>query len=192
MKRLLLASSGIGALSQLVGGETQGLRFVFVPTAAGPNAEEQFWVQADRRQLKTLGCAVTTLDLAAADAEEVRAALVQADGVFVTGGDTELLVRHARESDFADEVVPLVESGALLYAGTSAGAILAGPREGELGLVTFTVLPHDQEPERAARHDELVVGNPASEFVRLTDDRAALVRGDSVEVVDSPHVGGGL
>lgn len=186
MKRLLLASSGtgIGALPELVGRGTAGLRFLFVPTAAGPDPEERWWVREDRRELEALGCEVTMLDLAAVEPEQVRDALSRADGVFVTGGDVELLTGHAPRSGFAEHVVPLVESGALLYAGTSAGAIFAGPREGELGLVGFTVLPHDQEPEPAARHDDLVATNPDASFIRLSDGRVALVRGESVEIVE--------
>jgi hypothetical protein len=36
------------------------------------------------------------------------------------------------------------------------------------------------------RHDEIVAANPAASFVRLADGTAVLVRGETVEVVDSP------
>jgi dipeptidase E len=100
--------------------------------------------------------------------------------------------------------VPAVETGSLIYVGTSAGALLAGPdlapaaaednraaapeleSTRSLGLVDFTILPHDQEPERAARHDAIVATHPEREFVRLTDELSVLVRGDEREVVASP------
>jgi dipeptidase E len=204
MRRLLLASHGIGALPELVGGETAGLRFAFVPTAAGPEADTKFWVQADRRQLEVLGCEVSTLDLATVEPADAEAALRGLDGVFLTGGNSFLLLRHVRRTGFGALVSPLVEEGAILYVGTSAGALLAGPdlapaasldnwREvpelessTALGLVPFAVLPHDQESEFRERHDESVAAHPSLQFVRLTDDRAVLVRGDSVKVVDSP------
>lgn len=203
MKRLLLASSQTGALRRLVD-DPAGMRFAFVPTAAGPDPDSQWWVQADRGALERAGCVVTTLELAAAGADEVRSALSVADGVFVTGGNAYLLLWHARRSGFADLVVPLVESGKLLYAGTSAGAILAGPdvfpaasvysraavAELEstlgLGLVRVSVLPHYQDPESRAYHDAAVAAGAAFELVRLTDDEAVVVRGDDWEVVDSP------
>jgi dipeptidase E len=203
MKRLLLASHGIGALRELVGDPAE-LRFAFVPTAAGPEAEQKPWVQADRRQLAALGCAVSTLDLAVVEADEVAEALRGLDGVFLTGGNSYLLLWHARQSGFADLVPELVEEGLLVYAGTSAGALVAGPdlapagsldnrREVPelessvaLGLVPFTVLPHDDDPEIRTRHDEIVAAHPGVEFVRLTDDRALVVHGDTAEVVDSP------
>lgn len=206
MKRLLLASYGVGALPQLADGKAEGLRLAFVPTAAGLDAESKEWVQSDRRQLEFLGCEVSTLELAKVGADEVEAALRGLDGVFLAGGNSYLLLWHARRSGFADFVSPLVEGGELLYAGTSAGAMVAGPdlapaanldnrREvPELessvafGFVPFTVLPHDQEPEARELHDEIVDANPAVPFVRLPDGRAVLVFGDDVQVVDSPVV----
>lgn len=205
MKRLLLASSGVGALRELAG-DTAGLRLAFVPDAAGHDADTKFWIQGDRRQLEVLGCEVTTLELATAGRGEVEAALASVDGVFVSGGNSYLVLWHARRSGFADAVVPLVESGELLYAGTSAGAILAGPdlepaaspdnravvpeleSTRGLGLVGFTVLPHDDEPGRAAHHEALCAANPGLELVRLTDDRAVVVRGGEWEIVPSPHL----
>jgi dipeptidase E len=204
VKRLLLASRGIGALPEVVGGEAAGLRLAFVPNAAGPDAETKEWVQADRRQLESLGCEVSTLDLAHVGAEEVEAALRGLDGVFLTGGNSYLLLWHARRSGFADLVTPLVESGELLYVGTSAGAMVAGPDLGPaanldnrrevpelessvaLGLTPLTVLPHDNHPEARTLHDEIVAAHPSVRFIRLADGTAVLVRGDAVEVVDSP------
>lgn len=206
MKRLLLASYGIGALPVLADGKAEGLHFAFVPTAAGPDAEAKEWIRSDRRQLEMLGCSVSTLDLARVGADEVEGALRDVDGVFLAGGNSYLLLWHARRSGFAEFVSPLVEAGELLYVGTSAGAMVAGPdlapaasldnrREVPelessvaLGLVPFTVLPHDQEPEARELHDDIVDTNPAVSFVRLRDGRAVLVRGDALEVVDSPLV----
>jgi dipeptidase E len=206
VKRLLLASYGVGALPELADRDVAGLRLAFVPTAAGPEAEGKEWVQADRRQLETLGCRLTTLDLAGIEADEVAAALCNVDGVFLAGGNSYLLLWHARRSGFAELAVPLVESGRLFYAGASAGAMVAGPdlapaanldnrREvPELessvgfGLTPFTVLPHDNDPEACALHDEIEAAHPATSFVRLDDGKAVLVRGEEVEVVDSPLV----
>ena len=207
MKRLLLASSGIGALRELVG-DPAGLRFSFVPTAAGPEPESKSWVQADRRQLQSLGCDVSTLELATADRDDVSSALSSVEGVFLTGGNSYLLLWHALRSGFAELVVPLVESGELVYVGTSAGAILAGPdlepaasqddraavaelgSSRALGLVGFSILPHDQDPECAERHDAVLaaVGAGSVGFVRLTDERAVLVHGDTWQVVESPQL----
>lgn len=203
MKRLLLASAsrGIAALPLAAGRDAAGLRFLFIPTAAGPDGMRQPWVRGDLRALEALGCAVSPFDLAASGPGDVATALAATDGVFLCGGNAYLLLWHAQRSGFADHVVPLVESGSVLYAGTSAGAILAGPdvfpaasldnraavpeleSTRGLGLVGFSVLPHDQEPESRAYHDAAVAAGAEFELVRLTDDRAVVVRGDDVEIV---------
>jgi dipeptidase E len=204
VRRLLLASHGIGALLQLA--DVPGLRFVFVPTAAGPEADSKPWVQKDRRQLEALGCESTTLDLASAERDEIEVALDGAGGVFLTGGNSYLLLWHVRRSGFAELVDPLVRSGELIYVGTSAGAMVAGPDLGPaasldnrravpelesslaLALVPFMVLPHDDDPESRERHDAIVADHPDLEFIRLTDDRAVVVHGEEVAVVHSPLV----
>jgi peptidase E len=205
MKRLLLASAspGIGALPLAAGRDPAGLRVAFIPTAAGPDAESSPWVQGDRRQLELLGCELRTLDLAMAERDDVESALAAADGVFLTGGNAYLLLWHAQRSGFADLVVPRVESGKLLYAGTSAGALLAGPdldpaasvdnravvpeleSSRALGLVPFSVLPHDNDAESRAYHDAALATAPDGEFVLLTDELAVVVRGHEWEVVAS-------
>jgi dipeptidase E len=193
-------------LPSLLERDVAALRFAFVPTAAGQDAETQPWVQADRRQLESLGSEVSTLDLAHVGPDDVETSLRGADGVFVTGGNSYLLLWHAQRSGFVDLLPKLVDEGTLVYVGTSAGALLAGPdlaaaasldnrREVPelessvaLGLVPFTVLPHDGDPEARMRHDEIVAAHPDVRFVRLTDDRAVAVRGNAVEVVDSPSL----
>jgi dipeptidase E len=206
VKRLLLASSGISALPVLLGGPADGLRVAFVPTPAGPEAEREPWVQADRRQLELLGCRLSTLELATADSDEVARALRGLDAVFITGGNAYLVLWHARRTGFAREASKLVEGGSLVYIGTSAGAILAGPDvepaaspdgRGEapalqsttaLQLVPFSVLPHDQEPERGALNAAVLEEHGRERFIPLRDDQAVVVRDDAHEIVASPAV----
>jgi dipeptidase E len=103
-------------------------------------------------------------------------------------------------------VPALVEGGLLVYVGTSAGAILAGPdvepaaspegrREAPaldstaaLQLVPFSVLPHDQDPERRTLNASVLEGHGRERFVPLRDDEAVMVRDDAHEVVASSAV----
>jgi dipeptidase E len=206
VQRLLLGSYGIAGITQVLDGDPHGLPLVYVPTAAGPQAETKFWVQADRRQLQLLGCDTATLDLALADDDEIEACLRGAAAVFVTGGDAYRLLWHARRSGFSVVVRELVERGDLFYVGTSAGAILAGPDVAPLaswedatdvpqlpstealGLVEFTILPHDDHDDHSALNETIVLTNPQREFIKLRDDQAVVVRGDETTIVDSPLI----
>jgi dipeptidase E len=206
MRKLLLGSSGIGGLRELLP-DIDNAHLGYVPTAAGRRAEEMFWVQEDRRQLEALGCGVTTLDLAGASERAVKKVLAAADVVFATGGNAYVLLWHARRSGFARLVSQVVADGNLVYVGTSAGAILAGPdlepaasAEGReempdlddttgLRLVDFSVLPHDNDPERNA-YNAVVAGDARpGRFYRLRDDQAVLVRGEHIAVIQSAVLG---
>jgi dipeptidase E len=201
---LLLGSWGIGALPALLDAPVADRRIAFVVTAANPDPESKFWVQVDRRQLEVLGCDVVTLDLATVRGDDLAHQLANVDVVFVTGGSTYQLLWHARRSGFADLAPPLVNEGRLVYVGTSAGAILAGPdihpaahpdgrasappmdSTDALGLVDFTVLPHHQNPDRRALNDAAAGECPGRRFVPLTDEEAVVVAGERCEIVPSP------
>jgi dipeptidase E len=197
---MLLGSFGIGALPMLVDGDVSKLRVAYVPTAAGPDAESQFWVKADREQLRRLGCQTVTLDLAQASPDVVERELGAVEAVFVTGGDVYDLLREAHRSGFFDVVPTLVENGSLIYIGTSAGAMFAGPDVARpsspleapdldsttgLCLVHFSVLPHDDHPNRRKLNEDIVRRYPEHDFIVLRDEQAVVVRGSSSNVVPS-------
>jgi dipeptidase E len=100
-------------------------RVAFVPTAAHLSAERP-WVDDDRTALVGAGFRVVDFDLAGQDEAGVRAALAAADLVFVAGGNTFVLLREAIRSGFRDLAPGLVRQG-LIYVGSSAGALIAGP-----------------------------------------------------------------
>lgn len=100
-------------------------RVAFVPTASH-HYPERPWVDQDRAALVDAGFHVTDLELAGQEIGEVRAALASADLVFVAGGNTFVLLREAIRSGFRDVVPGLVRQG-LIYVGSSAGSLLAGP-----------------------------------------------------------------
>jgi dipeptidase E len=101
-------------------------RVAFVPTASH-HYEERPWVDQDRAALVEAGFHVADLELAEHDAAGVRAALESADLVFVAGENTFVLLHEAIRSGFRDVAPGLVREG-LIYVGSSAGSLLAGPR----------------------------------------------------------------
>jgi cyanophycinase len=96
---------------------------VIIPSAsAEPRARSARYTQIFRR----LGVKkVTTVHAELGNVtEEQREAIRTATGIFVTGGDQQLLMEHLR----ATELVPLIREtvrGGAVYAGTSAGASAA-------------------------------------------------------------------
>jgi len=162
--RLYLSSTGLGARPTALRDAAPGPRAGVVVDA---DDDERFWIrrQARSQELEALtaaGFAATELDLRRfRDGRgDLPARLAELDVVWLAGGNTFVLARAMTSAGFADAAGPLVASGALLYAGYSAGACVAGPdlRGVEfmddpggrsagvpyetLGLIDFRIVPH--------------------------------------------------
>ena len=153
--------------------------------------------------LTELGLHAEELDLR--DAIDLRARLLEYDGVWVRGGNV-FVLRAAMARSGADKVLPeLVRDGQLVYAGYSAGPCVlapslrglelcddAGAVDGEiiwdgLGLLDHAIVPHLDSPghpetELLAKVAELYdrTGVP---YLPMRDGQALVIDGDHREVV---------
>jgi cyanophycinase len=114
-------SSILGSFVRRAGGSTA--RIVIIPSASEePRARAAHYTRIFRR----LGAhKVTTIhaergNVGAAEREALRTA----SGIFVTGGNQQMLMEHLRAMDLVDVIRATVRGGAV-YAGTSAGASAA-------------------------------------------------------------------
>lgn len=201
MKKLYLTSLGLGRLSDLLTKSPQASQLAFVPTAADPY-EDKWFVEADRRKLASLGFKLQELDLKAERAESLRQKLEKVDVIYVAGGNSFYLLEKVIESGFDKVVRDLVGNG-LVYAGGSAGAVLAGPdiepvaslddpREAPnlrstkgLGLVDFVILPHYGKEKYREKFDKILseFSDKDYELVTLTDHEAVVIDGERLEIV---------
>ena len=114
-------SSILGSFVRRAGGS--GARIVIIPSASEqPRARATHYTRIFRR----LGAKkVTTIhaERRSVTAEE-REALRTATGIFVTGGNQQVLMEHLRATDLVGLIQATVRGGAV-YAGTSAGASAA-------------------------------------------------------------------
>jgi dipeptidase E len=203
MPRLLLASWGVGALPDFVGRPASDVRLAFVPTAAADFPDAEF-LQADRDRLRALGYQVADLDLVDVEPDAVADALRDVDVLYVTGGNTFMLLHHMRRSGLA-ELLPSRLAAGLLYVGVSAGSVVAGPdcepvtefddadavpeleSMAGLNLVDVVVLSHygAEDPAKFRRIRERF--GDRYEIVTLTDEQAVRVEADgSRTIVASP------
>jgi dipeptidase E len=204
MPRLLLASWGIGALADFVGRPASEVRVAFVPTAAADFPDAEF-LQADRARLRALGYRVTDLDLVGLGPGEVADRLRDADVLYVTGGNTFMLLHHMRQSDLT-ALLPGALADGLLYVGVSAGAVVVGPdcepvseiddldavpeleSTAGLGLVDCVVLSHYGAEDDMPLFTRIVERYGSRyEIVLLRDEQAVRVEPDgSRAVIPSP------
>lgn len=193
------------AFERLVGKPLGETKAVLIENGADDEPNEPRWVKNARNSLLDAGVAVTQLDLrphqGGKDQETLREALSSADVIWVGGGNTFYLNWLLEDSGACDIIIELVKADKV-YAGGSAGAIVAGPTiagfeaaddssfapEQVLSCMALTdtvVIPHwgrgDYGPimERIAQQltEEGYTTQP------LTDREALLVDGTSREVL---------
>lgn len=204
MKRLFLASSGLEYIKKFVQADPKQVKMLFIPTA-GNLDEDVWWIDKDRDVLGKMGFQITELDVVDANKVKFRAALGMADIVYVAGGNTFYLLKQLRDTGFDQLLTDYVENGGL-YAGVSAGALIAGvdigsiasidePEKVEglkstkgLGFVPIVPIPHCDMHGRTKKIDAIKKRYGTEyELVLLTDDQGIDVAGDKWAVVDSPR-----
>jgi dipeptidase E len=193
MKRLFLASSGLAYMKTFVGGEPSRFNLLFVPTA-GNLDKDVWWIDKDRAVLRDMGFRVTELDIEGTSHDELRRRLAQTDIVYIAGGNTFHLLKCVRDSGFDTLLTEFVNGGGL-YAGASAGALIAGldiepvasmdePVPGlkstaGLGFVDIVPIPHYDMHDRTDAIDAIKRQYADRyEIVLLTDDQAIVVEGN--------------
>lgn len=192
---LFLASSASQTLSLLVPHlpkPASGMKLAFINTAA--KAEERWedapWLLADIEAPKSLGFAVDVIDIAALSNEEAHAKIAGADALLFGGGNTFYLLQEVRRKELDAFIKERVLSG-VVYIGSSAGSLLAGPdietaknaddkskapdlvSTKGLGLIDFVPYPHYTE-EQADMIEAMKAESP-HKIIPLRDSEALLV-----------------
>jgi len=195
-----LGSKHVGGLSQVLPGDPQDLRTVFVPTA-GSLYESAPWIAARREWLARNGFQIAELELSTSTPRDTERALADADLVYVEGGNTYFLMHHMRRTHFWDSLARLE----VVYAGVSAGAIVACSDIAYIqdlddrslvpglvdtagaGIVDFKILPHFDDLRERPTIDRILSTWPEQDLlVKLNDDQAVIVCDNSWEIVSSP------
>ncbi len=170
------------------------MRLTFIPTAAEVEKGDKQWLAEDRRPLVDAGFHVIDFTLTGKTKSEVQVMLDGSDVVFVAGGNTFFLLQEMRKSGFADLIQPYVDRG-LIYGGSSAGSIAAGPDislvqeidspslapeltdyQG-LKLIDVAVFPHWGSEHFQTRYEKVMKAayKKGLKIILLTDDQYLLV-----------------
>lgn len=202
MKRLLLVSSsnvhGSGYLDHC---EAQILdlfhscqRVLFVPYAL---SDRDSYAQQARQRFREMGLELDSIH----ETENPVAAVFEAEGVFVGGGNTFRLLNELQERALVEPLRARVASG-MPYMGTSAGSNVACPTirttndmpivEPEsfnaLGLVSFQINPHYLDADPDSKHKGETREQRLNEYLEENDVSVAAIREGGMIVVRGSEV----
>lgn len=205
--KLLLTSAGLSnltitkALEDLLGKSANGVKLVFIPTAANVEPGDKSWMIDDLNNFKKAGFEIDIVDVSAVSKEIWLPRLNEAEVLFLGGGNTFHLMHWVKQSGLQEELPELLKTR--VYAGISAGSCIAGPtiynsvqnlfgekyeleiKEG-LGLVPFQFIPHLNSPyfDKIREENLRQASKDLKEPVYALDDNSALkIVDDKVEIV---------
>ncbi len=206
MKRLFLASFAAYTLDKLIDNfnlTPKNLHLAFIPTAADPYPpEKKGFVKEERDALVQKGFKVRDVDINRKTKDKLEKELKDIDVVFVGGGNTFYLLEKTRESGFDEIVTRLVDKG-VVYIGSSAGSVLAGPdiepvsslddpekapnlaSTKGLGLVDFVVVPHLENEKFDAEAKEILskYKDYKHKLIPISDQQSVVVEGNKYDIV---------
>ena len=135
-------------------------RLAFIDTAAEAEEGDKEWLRSDRESHVRQGMEVVDFTFTGKTQQEVEAALLMVDIVYVSGGNAFYLLQQMQESGAFEVIRRLVLQEGKTYLATSAGSMIAGPDisparkiedEGKapdvrgttgIGMVDFIIMPH--------------------------------------------------
>jgi dipeptidase E len=133
MSKLFLYSLAISpqqadSLTRLVGKEADAITFALIENAADPVTNSNDWLGGFREMLRTKGYQLERIDLRhwRNKQEALRIKLASKDVIWIGGGHTYYL-RWILQETGADQIIRELVRQGKVYAGWSAGAVMAGP-----------------------------------------------------------------
>lgn len=174
-------------------------QILFVPFARPSGMSHDEYTKLAKDKFQTIGLDVKGIH----EFEDMKEAVRKAEGIFVGGGNTFLLVKQLHELNLMFEIKEAVEKGCP-YMGTSAGSNITGINMQTtndmpivypssfltLRLVNFNLNPHYQDPDPNSTHKGETRETRIKEFltqndipvVGLREGSWLLVEGDSVKL----------
>jgi dipeptidase E len=205
MKKLFLASyfSSVAKLFvEFTQNTCSGKKVVFIPTASVPE-KVTFFVDGDKKALGKLGLIIDELEISKASQKEIENKIINADYIFVAGGNTFFLLQELKRSDADKLIMEHIKKGKI-YVSTSAGSIIVSKdieyvkcmddptiapdlnnNFSGLGIVDFYIVPHYTNFPFKKPVEKII-----SEYSNKLDLRpihnkqAIIVKGSQIETVE--------
>lgn len=203
MKRMLLASTFEvfePKLDGLFGDNLSNKKVVCIPTAAYAEEGHEEWLPLEMQAIQKRVESFVEFDIAGKSYNEVEAVTKDADIIYTTGGNTYHLLEQARACDLKVCIEKCFDRGGM-YFGSSAGAIITGPRidfvegmdinlnnidnfEG-LNLTNFLFLPHIDHTKFGPMICNIAnqLRSEKENVFGLKDDQALYIEGSYIRII---------
>lgn len=200
---LALSDEHAAALARLVGKSAGNITFALIENAADVVKNSSGWVEGIRDSLKIQGFQIEQIDLREwwDKQEELHEKLSSKDVIWLGGGNT-FYLRWILKQTGADEIIRALVVQGKVYAGWSAGAIVAGPTlqyfdamddpkdaperilDG-LHLTDTVIVPHIDNKDfiQGAHKADHHLRQAGYHTLPLDDSQALLIHGDEQNVI---------
>lgn len=189
---------------ELVGKPAPSIRIGLIENAADVIPDSAGWVQGIRDGLKKEGYGIEAIDLRewTGKSEALRTLIFSKDVIWIGGGHTFYLVCILKSSG-ADLIIRDFVQAGHVYAGWSAGAVVAGPTtlfydamgddpkaapeycSDGLDLTEISVVPHINNPDfrAGALETETLLKKAGYKPLALEDEQVLIIRGEHQSLV---------
>ena len=204
MSKLFLASyfsDSAGLFPGFAGEDLAGKRVVFIPTASLLE-KLAFYVTADKKALQKLGLTVEELEVSSAAREEMERSISSADYIFVSGGNTFVLLQELRRTGADKLIIEHIAKGKI-YIGSSAGSAILSKDIGyvkhmdpadaapglkggfsALSVIDFYIVPHCTNfPFRKVAEKTVKEFSDTLDLRPISNDQVIIVDGEKVETL---------
>ncbi len=180
---------------------TDKKKLIFITTAGELETYATNWMDDDRRSLaEQAGFEVSSYTLTGKSPAQIQETFQDVGAICVNGGNNYYLMQQARLSGF-DKIIPKLVADGLVYIGSSAGSMIAGPNfetnvddRGQapemtdfsgLHLTDVSVRPHWGSADFSELYEkEIPLLNKSHEkLVLLNDDQYLHVKDDWYQIV---------
>ena len=201
---LELTHEHAGALNRLAGKDPREMSFALIENAADLIPNRNDWLGGFRDMLKSNGYQIEVIDLQKWRGKEdkLKLKLAAKDVIWLGGGHTYYL-RWILRATHADVIIRDLVSQGKIYAGWSAGAVVAGPTtqyfdkmgddptmspeliEEGLNLTKYVVVPHMDNKDfyEGADMTNQLLRKAGYQTIRLGDSQALVIDGDHRKVI---------
>jgi dipeptidase E len=201
---LSLTETHYEQLEKLTGKKATDIQFACIENATDIIKGSEHWVPGIRQSLIDRGYQVETIDLRNRlnYSQALHEKLQSKDVIWLCGGHTYYLRRILKESG-ADKIIKELVAAGKVYAGWSAGAIMAGPTtkyfdlmgddpedapeliEEGLNLTDTVIVPHidNADFKEGALKANAALKNAGFKTILLKDDEAYIEEGDTGYVI---------